>query len=77
MTYEGDENATPELVRRYLRENYADADGSPLSEAQLTKLLVDHRRSVERGVAMLSHASYVGDQIAEAAGLEWTGDDDE
>ena len=75
MTYHGQENATHDLVRRYLKENYSDPDGTPLSDARLTELLTDHAGIVERGVEQLSHAYYVGDKIAEAAGLDWSGDE--
>jgi hypothetical protein len=75
MTYHGQDNATPDRVRRYLKENYSDPDGTPLSDARLTELLTDHASIVERGIDHLSYAYYVGDQIAEAAGLDWSGDD--
>lgn len=75
MTYQGQEDATPDRVRRYLKENYTDPDGTPLSDARLTELLTDHHDTLQRGVDQLSHAYYVGDAIAEAAGLDWSGDD--
>ncbi len=75
MTYPGQENATRDRVCRYLKENYSDPDGTPLSDARLTELLTDHASIVERGVEQLSYAYYVGDQVAEAAGLDWSGDD--
>jgi hypothetical protein len=75
MTYQGQEDATRDRVRRYLKENYSDSDGTPLSPARLTELLTDHSSVVELGIDHLSHAYYVGDQIAEAAGLDWVGDD--
>jgi hypothetical protein len=77
MTYHGQENATQDLVRRYLKENYRDPDGTPLSDARLTELLADHASIVERGVQQLSYAYYVGDKVAEAAGLDWSGDDND
>jgi hypothetical protein len=77
MSYQGQEDATRDRVRRYLKENYSDPDGTPLSDARLTELLTDHTTMVEFGVDLLSHAYYVGDQIAEAGGLDWSGDDDE
>jgi hypothetical protein len=77
MTYQGQEDATRDRVRRYLKENYSDPDGTPLSAARLTELLTDHSSVVELGIDHLSHAYYVGDQIAEAAGLDWVGDDGE
>ncbi|MDT5024171.1 MAG: hypothetical protein QOE61_597, partial [Micromonosporaceae bacterium] len=36
----------------------------------------DHSSIVELGIGHLSHAYYVGDKIAEAAGLDWVGDGD-
>jgi hypothetical protein len=69
MTYRGLENATRERVRRYLKENYREPDGSALSDARLTELLTDYASIVDRGVEMLSYANYVGDRVAEAAGL--------
>jgi hypothetical protein len=75
MTYQGQEDATRDRVRRYLKENYSDPDGTPLSAARLTELLTDHSSVVELGIDHLSHAYYVGDQVAEAAGLDWVGDD--
>lgn len=42
MTYRGQENATRDGVRRYLRENYSESDGTALSDARLTELLTDH-----------------------------------
>jgi hypothetical protein len=77
MTYQGQEDATRDRVRRYLTENYSDPDGTPLSAARLTELLTDHSSVVELGIDQLSHAYYVGDKIAEAAGLAWVGDDGE
>jgi hypothetical protein len=77
MSYEGTEDATRERVRRYLKENYADTDATPLSAARLTELLADHEDTLTHGIEFLSHARFVGDQIAEAVGLEWTGDDEE
>jgi hypothetical protein len=77
VTYQGQEGATPDRVRRYLKENYTDPDGTPLSDARLTELLTDHHGTVQRGVDLLSNADYVGDAIADAAGLDWAGDDDE
>ena len=74
MSYEGTEDATRERVRRYLKENYVDTDDTPLSEARLTELLADHHETLTQGIEYLSHARYVGDQIAEAVGLEWAGD---
>jgi hypothetical protein len=75
MTYQGQQNATRDRVRRYLKENYHDPHGTPLSDARLTELLTEHASILQRGVDQLSHAHYVGDQIAEAAGLDWSGDD--
>jgi hypothetical protein len=75
MTYCGQENATRDRVRRYLKANYSETDGTPLSDARLTELLTDHDGIVQQGIDMLSHAYYVGDQIAETAGLDWSGDD--
>jgi hypothetical protein len=77
MTYHGQENATRDRVRRYLKENYRDPDGTQLSDARLTELLTDHAGIVERGVEQLSYAYYVGDKVAEAAGLDWSGDDND
>ncbi|MEU1811037.1 hypothetical protein [Micromonospora aurantiaca (nom. illeg.)] len=77
MPYLGQENATPDRVRRFLTENYTEPDGAPLSDARLTELLTDHHGIVERGIRLLSYAYYVGDKIAEAAGLNWAGDDSE
>jgi len=76
MSYQGQENATRDRVRRYLKENYRDPDGTALSDARLTELLTDHASILQRGIDQLSHASFVGDQIAEAAGLDWSGDED-
>jgi len=75
MSYQGQENATRDRVRRYLKENYRDPDGTALSDARLTELLTDHASILQHGIDQLSHASFVGDQIAEAAGLDWSGDD--
>jgi hypothetical protein len=77
MTYPGQENATRDRVRRYLKENYRDPDGTPLSDARLTELLTDHASIVERGIEQLSYAYHVGDKVAEAAGLNWSGDNTE
>ena len=77
MSYDGNEDATRERVRRYLKENYVDTDDTPLSDARLTELLADHNETLTQGIEYLSHASYVGDQIAEAVGLDWAGDDEE
>ena len=76
MSYQGQENATRDRVRRYLKENYRDPDGTALSDARLTELLTDHASILQRGIDRLSHASFVGDQIAEAAGLDWSGGED-
>jgi hypothetical protein len=75
MTYQGQEDATRDRVCRYLKENYGTPDGRPLCAARLTELLADHRSIVELGIDHLSYAYYVGDKIAEAAGLDWVGDD--
>ena len=75
MTYQGQEDATRDRVRRYLKENCTDPDGTPPSAARLTELLTDHSSIVELGIDHLSHAYYVGDKIAEAAGLDWVGED--
>ena len=75
MSYQGQENATRDRVRRYLKENYRDPDGTSLSDARLTELLTDHASIVERGIEQLSYAYHVGDKVAEAAGLDWSGDD--
>jgi hypothetical protein len=75
MTYQGQEDATRDRVRRYLEENYSDPDGTPLSAARLTELLTDHNSIVELGIDHLSYANHVDDKIAEAAGLDWVGDD--
>lgn len=76
MSYQGNEDATRDRVRRYLKENYTDTDGAALSDARLTELLTDHAEVLSTGISHLSHAAYVGDQIATAAGLQWTGDDE-
>jgi len=76
VTYQGNEDATHDRVRRYLKENYTDPDGTPLSDARLTELLTDHHDTLQRGIDQLSHAHYVGDAIAESAGLDWAGDDE-
>ena len=76
MSYQGQENATRDRVRRYLKEHYRDPDGTALSDARLTELLTDHASILQRGIDQLSHASFVGDQIAETAGLDWSGDED-
>ena len=76
MSYQGQENATRDRVRRYLKENYRDPHGTALSDARLTELLTDHASILQRGIDQLSHASFVGDQIAETAGLDWSGDED-
>jgi hypothetical protein len=75
MSYQGQENATRDRVRRYVKENYRDPDGTALSDARLTELLTDHASILQRGIDHLSHAYFVGDQIAETAGLDWSGDD--
>jgi hypothetical protein len=75
MTYQGQEDATRDRVRRHLEENYSDPDGAPLSAARLTELLTDHSSIVELGIDHLSYAYDVGDKIAEVAGLDWVGDD--
>jgi hypothetical protein len=75
VTYEGREEATRDRVRRYLKENYADRDGYPLSEARLTELLTDHGDTLTDGERHLSYTYYVGDQVAEAARLAWAGAD--
>lgn len=77
MSYNGNEEATRERVRRYLKANYVDTDDTPLSDARLTELLAEHHETLTRGIGYRSHASYVGDQIAEAVGLDWAGDDQE
>jgi hypothetical protein len=77
MSYDGNEDATRDRVRRYLKENYVDTDATPLSDARVTELLADHHETVTRGIEYLSHACYLGDQIAEAVGLDWAGDDEE
>jgi hypothetical protein len=77
MAYKGNENATRDRVRRYLKENYVDTDDTPLSDARLTELLADHDQTLTQGIEVLSHACYVGDQIAEAVGLDWAGDDEQ
>ncbi len=76
MTYQGQENATRDRVRRYLKENYRDPDDTALSDARLTELLTDHASFLQRGIDQLSYACFVGDQVAEAAGLDWSGDED-
>ena len=67
--YPGGENATRDRIRRYLKANYTNADGSVLSDARLTELLTEHDTIVERGRSTGSFIYYIGDQIAEAAGL--------
>ncbi len=76
MTYQGQEDATRDRVRRYLKENYSDPDGARLSAARLTELPTDHSSIVELGIDHLSYAYHVGDKIAEAAGLDWVEDGD-
>jgi hypothetical protein len=75
VTYHGPEQATPQRVRHYLKDNYVDPDGTPLSQARLTELLTDHDPTVQTGIMCLSYAYYVGDQIAEAADLRWNSGD--
>lgn len=77
MSYHGNEDATRDRVRRYLKENYVDTDDTLLSDARITELLAGHNETLTRGIEYRSHASYVGDQVAEAVGLDWAGDDEE
>jgi len=80
MTYAGGDNATPDTVRRYLAENYGYIDGGQLSEQDLDTLLAKYDDIVAGGVRAGSCASDVGDKIAQAAELTYTGvdpDDDE
>ena len=74
-SYHGGEDASHDRVRRYLKANYTDADGTRLSDARLTELLTDHSAIVDRGLADRASAFYVGDQLAEAAGLSFRMDD--
>jgi hypothetical protein len=69
MTYAGSEEATAATVRRYLAENYANADASPMSEEDLDSLLAKYADLVEDGGRAGSFAYHVGDQIAERTGL--------
>jgi hypothetical protein len=64
--YWGAENATPDRIRRYLVSSYEGVD-----EACAARLVNTHRELVETGVALASHAAYVGDQIAEREELDW------
>jgi hypothetical protein len=73
--YPGGEDANRDRVRRYLKATYTEVDGTVLSDARLTELLTDQHGIVERGLADRASAYYVGDQIAEAAGLLFNGDD--
>lgn len=66
--YEGNENATRVNVRRYLASNYYE-DNEPLSEVRLTALMTEHANWIDQGIAIRSHAYYVGDRIAELSGL--------
>ena len=75
MTYAGGDNATPDTVRRYLAENYGYIDGGQLSEQDLDTLLAKYDDIVSDGVRAGSFANYVGDKIAQAADLAYTGDD--
>lgn len=68
--YYGAENATVERVRRYLVENFVD-----VSDARASALIGDHRDLVNTGIAMVSHAAYVGDQIADREELVWIEDE--
>jgi hypothetical protein len=69
MPYEGTEEATPERVRAYLRAQYTDTDGSPLSDARLTELLTEHATHMRRAGELGSFAYWAGDKIAAVAGL--------
>ena len=75
MTYAGGENTTPDSVRQYLADNFGYTDGAELSEEDLDTLLTKYDDIVQVGVRAGSLANYIGDKIAQAAELTYTGDD--
>jgi hypothetical protein len=69
MSYAGGEDATPDTVRRYLAENYANADTTPLSEEDLDSLLAKYADLIADAGRAGSFAYFVGDQIAQRTAL--------
>lgn len=59
-------------VIRFLRGDWAESDGSPLSEDRAKGLLLTHYENVERGMRLGSCESYVADEIGKAEGLHET-----
>ncbi|MEU1761260.1 hypothetical protein [Micromonospora sp. NPDC005652] len=74
--YAGQENATVDRVTRYLRENYGEADGTPLTEERLSELVVKHVSTIRKAIEFASFAYYPGDQIARAEKLDYIGPDE-
>lgn len=75
MSYTGGENATPNNVRQYLADSFGNTEGAELSEQDLDTLMTKYDDTLQRGVRAGSFANYVGDLIADAAALTYTGDD--
>lgn len=69
--FDGCVDASARTVRRYLFDNYGwfDRPKGRMSPPELDELMLSHSDLVEKGMSMGSHAHYVGDLIAERAGL--------
>jgi hypothetical protein len=76
--YSGTEEADTTSIERYLRENYTE-NGEPISRERCSELLREHDSDeIDKGIRIFrSHASYLGDKVAEAAGLTEIPSDDE
>ncbi|GAA3751230.1 hypothetical protein [Micromonospora maritima] len=73
--YDGQEDATVDRVARYLRDNYGPNDAQ-LTEEQLLDLVAAHASTIRQAIEMGSFAYYAGDEIADAAGLDYIGPDE-
>lgn len=75
--YDGAEPATEDTVVRYLLENWRTPQDEPLTRNDALNAIGQHEEFLAQGQRMGSYAYYVGDQVAEAAGLEPAPESDE
>ena len=69
--YDGAEDTTRERVIRYLRENYAHADGAPVTQADAVMAADAHRRFIDRAIDPFNSAAYYpGNQIGREMGWQ-------
>jgi hypothetical protein len=72
----GNDTASADTVTDYLLDNYTEPDGTPLTRSRAAQVITEHGEYLRAGARLHSFASYVGDKIADDAGLTALPDDD-